>query len=218
MLTIFARSLLALGWCSLASLGVLVPLAAGAQQIFRSVGSDGRVTFSDQPSAAASAIVPVVKGPAAAGGAAALPLAVRQAAARYPVTLYSGPECPPCAAGRAMLSARGIPFAERTVSTNEDIEALKRLAAVPTLPLLMIGGQQLNGYSQVEWAQFLDAAGYPQTSQLPAGYQHPAATPLVAIHEPKAPAIAKTPERAVTADEGSGTPSAPPPNPSGIQF
>ena len=214
MLTIFARSLVTLGWCGLASLGALVPATAGAQQIYRSVGSDGRVTFSDQPGANAGAVVPIVKGPAAGAGAA-LPLALRQAAAKYPVTLYSGPDCAPCAAGRSMLSARGIPFAERTVTTNEDIQALKRLAAVPTLPLLMIGGQQLNGYSQVEWAQFLDAAGYPQTSQLPAGYQHSPATPLVAIHEPAAPA--KAPERAVTADEAAA-PSAPPSNPSGIQF
>jgi glutaredoxin len=218
-LTFFVRPLLALGICGLASLGALVPGAAQAQQIFRSVGSDGRVTFSDTPpGAAASAVVPVVTAPAGHGGSAALPLALRQAATRYPVTLYSGPDCPPCAAGRTMLSARGIPFSEKTVTTAEDIEALKRLAAIPTLPLLMIGGQQLNGYSQVEWVQFLDAAGYPQTSQLPAGYQHQPPSPLVAVHAPQPPAAPKAPERGVTADERSVPSPAAPPNPSGIQF
>ncbi len=197
----------------------LFPAPHRHSRSFRSVGSDGRVTFSDTPpGAAASAVVPVVTAPGGQGGSAPLPLALRQAATRYPVTLYSGPDCPPCAAGRTMLSARGIPFSEKTVTTAEDIEALKRLAAIPTLPLLMIGGQQLTGYSQVEWVQFLDAAGYPQTSQLPAGYQRQPASPLVAVHEPQPPAALKAPERGIAADERSIPSPAAPANPSGIQF
>jgi len=86
-----------------------------------------------------------------------------------------------------MLAAGGIPFTEKTVSTAEDIEALKRLASVATLPVLTIGSEQLKGYSEFEWGQYLDVAGYPKTSQLPTGYQLPPATPLVAAQEPKAP-------------------------------
>ena len=145
----------------------------------------------------------------------ALPFELRQAAGRYPVTLYTAPDCAPCGAGRTMLTSRGIPFTERTVTTKEDIEALRRLAGSPSLPFLTIGGQQLKGYSETEWAQFLDAAGYPRTSQLPPGYVPAPATPLVAAQEPR---VARRPRRR----PGPAAPAAPAPapadNPSGIRF
>jgi len=114
-----------------------------------------------------------------------------------------------------MLSARGVPFAERTVTTNEDIEALKRLATGATLPMLTIGGQQLRGYSEAEWTQFLDAAGYPKSSQLPPGYAQAPATPLVAADQPQRSRPAAEPTAALP-------PASPPPpaedNPAGIKF
>ena len=42
-----------------------------------------------------------------------------------------------------MLSARGVPFTEKTVTSNEDVEALKRLGGTSSVPFLTIGGQQL---------------------------------------------------------------------------
>jgi len=210
------RTLVIVGLSGFAAAAALGSSDAAAQQIFRSVGPDGRVTFSDTPPVGAAsgsktvALVPSVAG--ATTDLGALPFEVRQVANRYPVTLYAGPECAPCAAGRGMLSARGIPFTEKTVSTTEDIEALRRLASVATLPVLVIGSEQLKGYSEIEWGQFLDAAGYPKTSQLPAGYQWPPATPLVVAQEPKpaparqvprpAPATAERAPEAPAADGG----------------
>ena len=117
-----------------------------------------------------------------------------------------------------MLAGRGIPFAEKTVTTNEDIDALKRLAGVPSLPFLTIGGQQLKGFSEVEWSQFLDAAGYPKTSQLPAGYSQLPPAPLVAAQEPLQ-ATARVPAVA-PADQppSAAAPEPAPPNPTGIRF
>src|SRR6478735_5512200 len=167
----FARSLLATGFMGVLAMAGMGPIDANAQQIFRIVGPDGRVTFSDQPPLEASAKAANAKTislPGAGGSdTSALPYELRQAANRYPVTLYTAPGCGPCGPGRAALMGRGIPFAEKTVTTNEDIEALKRMAGTPTLPFLTIGGQQLKGFSESEWVTFLDAAGYPKTSQLP---------------------------------------------------
>jgi glutaredoxin len=146
---------------------------------------------------------------------AGLPFELRQVASKYPVTLYTGNNCGPCGAGRAYLSSRGIPFTERTVTTAEDAEALKRLAGDNSIPLLTVGGQQIKGYSDTEWGQFLDAAGYPARSALPPSYRNPAASPLVAIQRP-APAAAPV--------ESAPEPvRAPPPveradNPAGIKF
>jgi glutaredoxin len=168
--------------------GLLLIVIAGATQaqtLYRNVGPDGRVSFSDVPPPAGAAKgVPgaASSGPANAGSA--LPYDLQQVVNRYPVTLYTGEACAPCGSGRLLLSSRGIPFSERTVNTADDVAALQRLSGDSTLPFLTIGGQQIKGYSDLEWTQFLDAAGYPRTSQLPTGYRAAAATPLVAVQRP----------------------------------
>lgn len=192
--------------------------AAGAQQVYRIVGPDGRVTFSDQPPPSGTKAQSSPVASAAGGGASgSLPFELRQAASRYPVTLYTGPNCGPCASGRDFLSSRGIPFIEKTVGTPADAQALERLAGSPSLPLLTIGSQQLKGFSDAEWAQFLDAAGYPKTSQLPPGYRQVPASPLVAVAQPAAPAPA--PAAAARAPAAAPAPAAPAgSNPAGITF
>src|SRR5690606_9609631 len=117
----------------------------------------------------------------AATGGTALPFELRQVVSRYPVVLYSGNDCAPCNSGRNLLNARGIPYTEKTVTTSEDIEALKRLAGEASLPFLTIGGQRLRGFSDAEWTQYLNAAGYPAQSALPSGYRRAAPSPLVAV-------------------------------------
>jgi arsenate reductase-like glutaredoxin family protein len=44
-------------------------------------------------------------------------------ASRYPVVLYTGKNCAPCGLAAAYLAGRGIPFTEKTVVSNEDIDA-----------------------------------------------------------------------------------------------
>ncbi len=200
----------------------VVSVNAQAQSVYRIVGPDGKVTFSDRPPADASAqpARTTNAGPAAAN--AALPLELRQVTTRFPVTLYTGSDCAPCNSARNLLTSRGVPFTERTVSTNEDIAALQRLSGNSSLPFGTIGGQQLAGFSDTEWTQYLDAAGYPKQSQLPATYRALAPTPLVAIKAavpasaasaPPARAAAERTRPPVPVNEGP-TPS----NPAGIRF
>jgi glutaredoxin len=196
----------------------LLVSAASAQTVYRIVGPDGRVSFSDKPPVTADkASASDVGGKAAASTGAALPFELRQIAGKYPVTLYTSDSCGPCGSGRALLRGRGIPFAEKTVTSSDDIQALQRISGESSLPFLTIGGQQIKGYSDAEWTQFLDAAGYPKSSQLPSGYRNPAAEPLVAVQKPK-PAV-----KADAAPTEPGLPPSPPPidprtNPTGIQF
>lgn len=201
--------------------------AAQAQQVYRTVGPDGRVTFSDRPPVDAKQpqTATVGGGTSAAAsdtGAGTLPYALQQVATRFPVTLYTGKDCAPCASARNLLVARGVPFTERTVASNEDIDALKQLSGSTSLPFGTIGGQRLEGFSDVEWTQYLDAAGYPKQSQLPAGYRRPAAQPLVASVE-KAPAPADGAARSRTApprapQQAPAPTRASPSNPAGISF
>ena len=197
---------------------------SGYAQVYRMVGPDGKVSFADQPPPVGSGSKAVTTNVGSSGGATAagLPFELRQIATKFPVTLYSSESCVPCGSGRSMLTSRGIPYTEKTVNTPEDGEALKRLSGASSLPLLTIGSQHLKGFSDAEWTQFLDAAGYPATSALPAAYRRPAATPLVLANT--APVVAPggpTQPGTSTATKAADTPHTTPPsagNPAGIRF
>lgn len=199
----------------LASLA-LAGTAAHAQQVYRIVGPDGKVTFSDR--APDTQLAPTTtRGGGAPAADAALPYELRQVATRYPVTLYTSNDCQPCNSARNLLIGRGVPFSERTITTSEDVEAFKRLSGGTSLPFGTIGAQQLQGFSDAEWTQYLDLAGYPKQSQLPANYRRPAATPLVTVVEKKAPAT--EPEaRPQPESAPAAPPTKTPANPAGIVF
>lgn len=203
--------------------GSLLSPALQAQTVYRIVGPDGKVTFSDkQPASASDARVSTATASSTEGSASAgLPFELRQVATKYPVTLYTGDNCAPCGAGRSLLTSRGIPFSEKTVTTNEDNQALQRLSGDNSLPFMTIGSQQLKGFSDAEWTQFLNAAGYPPSSALPPSYRRPAPTPLVTIATAPAAAapVAGTPAGTNTRDATAGRPAAQPANnPAGIRF
>ena len=220
----FAAALLAFGLGASAGLH--------AQTVFRIVNPDGSITFSDKPPINTAPGKQTVTASTAGGRPLelannSLPFDLRQVAQRYPVTLYTAENCAPCGSGRTLLSNRGIPFAERTVSTPQDNEALQRISGENSLPFLTIGGQKIKGFSDNEWIQFLDAAGYPISSKLPPTYRNAAATPLVALQrQPDAAAQAEAAQQAAAraaaekaAAESQNTPApAETPNPTGIRF
>lgn len=190
--------------------------ASTAQQVYRIVGPDGKITFSDKPLAESKAKVTSAAGSSSGvASTASLPFELRQVVQRYPVTLYTGDGCGPCQSARSLLITRGVPFAERSVLTPEDSQALQRLSGENSLPFATIGGQQLKGFSDAEWTQFLNAAGYPASSILPSSYRQAAATPLVAVSA----APAATPPAAPARDPAPAAQPAPAAaNPSGIRF
>lgn len=200
------------------SLLCLLAATASAQGVYRIVGPDGRVSYSDRPPADTRAN-PVGRQAGTGTANAQLPYDLRQIASRYPVTLYTSKDCAPCNSGRNLLNARGIPYAEKTVSTPDDIEALRRINPDGNVPLLTIGSQQLKGYSDAEWTQYLDAAGYPKQSQLPGSFKRPAATPLVAVRPAASPSETDSRNAAPRSDAPADVPVAPPTeNPAGIRF
>ncbi|MFN3415369.1 MAG: glutaredoxin family protein [Caldimonas sp.] len=164
--------------------------ATAAQATYKVVGPDGKVTYTDRPPAQAGEVRAVGKpGGGASGPEPTLPFELRQVVARYPVVLYTSPDCQPCDAGRNLLRQRGIPHTEYSVTTPADAEALKKLAGSNEVPLLTIGAQRIKGYSSSDWNGYLDAAGYPKQSRLPTGYRFAQASPLA----PPAPAPAPGP-------------------------
>jgi hypothetical protein len=213
-------------WACLA-LALAAPLV-DAQQVYRTVGPDGRVTFSDTLPADPNTRTSLQETPGVGASTQTLPFELRQIVSRFPVTLYTGANCNPCDQGRGLLVVRGIPFSERSVQTFEDVEALLRLAGERTLPLLMVGGQLVRGFSSADWTQYLDAAGYPKVSALPSGWRQAAATPLAprtATPSARAASGAAPPTNAPAQPDAAppqppaAAPTRPrPDNPAGIRF
>lgn len=201
-------------------------------QVYRIVKPDGTVTYSDRPlatgaapltqsSAASSAPTDATTGTAGNLPTPTLPYELRQAVNKYPVVLYSGNSCTPCDGGRNLLQARGIPFTERTITTREDLDALKRQMGDDSLPYLAVGKQKLKGFSSEEWSQYLNAAGYPTRSMLPAGYKNTPSSALVAVkkrEEPKPQEVAPPPTPTAPAEEEAPQPPVDPNKPRGFVF
>ncbi|MEP7057857.1 MAG: glutaredoxin family protein [Caldimonas sp.] len=199
------------------SIPLLALLAAPPSQAqYKVVGPDGKVTYTDRaPSASDSQVKPLGR-VAPTQPAVDLPFELRQIADRYPVTLYVATgSCEPCVSARNLLRQRGIPYAEKQVLSAEDSQALEKISGGRDAPTLAIGSQIVRGLSTDLWNSYLDAAGYPRESKLPASYQYRAPSPIVERREAAAAAPANPAPAAV-----AETPAAerPQPTPGGIRF
>lgn len=184
--------------------------APAAHALYKVVGPDGRVTYTDRPPSASEGRVVPVQGDVGRAGDPALPFALRQVATRFPVTLYTASNCgDACVLGRTLLNKRGVPFTERTATSDEEREAWQRLVGGLEAPALKVGEQTLRGYVPVAWDETLDTAGYPRQSVLPPNYQAPPPLPLVE-RKPAPQRSAPPPPAAAPVDPAA--------NPSGIRF
>lgn len=174
-LAVFMAPLMALLACS---------YSPSAWALYKVVGPDGKVTYTDQ--APVNQRAQAINVARAGVNTSNLPYELAQVVVRYPVILYAFKGCTPCDQGRGYLKQRGIPFSEKSADTNADLKALEQLAGSKQMPLLRIGQQQINGYSSANWSGYLDAAGYPKTSALPKDYRWPDASPLVSTATPAA--------------------------------
>ncbi len=209
-------------WRAWAAMVAFAAVCTPSWALYKVVGPDGSVTYTDQPpsdpqSRWAPANPRNLPAASDADANAPLPAELRGPASRYPVTLYTGADCAPCASARELLARRGIPYAERRVETNEDLKVFGERVGGRIVPALTVGAQALPGFSDAEWHSYLDAAGYPRESRLPPNYRQPAAHPLTTPRLTEAPATDAT--RPLAPPEPSAPAAATPPrNPSGIRF
>ena len=170
-------------------------LAGPATAQYKVIGPDGSVTYTDRAPVEAGAKVQAMRrdGSVAAAAASAvgasanptvapLPFELRAVVVRFPVVLYTtNNDCAPCLQGRNLLTQRGVPYTERSVSSDDDIAALQRLTGGRSVPALTVGAQALRGFQEQDWQATLDLAGYPKESRLPRGWQLAPISPLVAL-------------------------------------
>ncbi|MDE2428781.1 MAG: glutaredoxin family protein [Burkholderiales bacterium] len=180
-------------------------------QLYKWVGPDGKINYSDRPPPATQKVLEKTSLPETAAGTN-LPFDLAAAVSKNPVTLYAADSCAPCNDGRNLLKANGIPFSEKSVSTNEDIEKLKQVSGDSQVPFLLVGSGKLFGFNSEEWKTALKNANYPATNRLPASYQYPPVAPA-------APVVAKVQAK----EKNDVKPPAPPPvkkptNENGFRF
>ena len=185
----------------------LAAATAAAQQIYRWTDEKGRVHITDTPPPAGARGVQkksYQSGPAESGAPAPYELSV--AMKDFPVTLYTSPNCKePCAAARAALNRRGVPFREVQVWEEKTSAELKQVSGNTQVPTLVVGRSVHQGFEQASFDALLDSARYPRAGILPARSQ----------------AVPPLPEGYVTPGEREAPqaqpvkPSAEPPAPSG---
>lgn len=144
---------------------LLMALAATAAQAqyFRWVDEQGKTHYGDRPPPTAAGKAQAMRQGAPMADKQ-LSFAVREAMATFPVTLHVTADCAEgCKEGRDYLKHRGIPFSEKNVASNEDLDALKKLAGgEAVVPVLTVGSKTAKGWLKSDWQRLLDAAGYPQ--------------------------------------------------------
>jgi hypothetical protein len=155
-----------------------------AQTAYRWVDANGKVHYSDQPPPPNARKVDRRKLTPSQIETGGLSYAVKIAAEKYPVQLFTSPSCGSgCEEGRALLKGRGVPFKELKISSDQDLLALQKHSPNREVPTLLVGNEVQRGFLASAWNSSLDAAGYPKSAppvREPKNPPKPSATPPAA--------------------------------------
>ncbi|MBE0619271.1 MAG: glutaredoxin family protein [Burkholderiales bacterium] len=143
----------------------LLAFALAAQaQLYRWTDESGKVHYSDTQPPATATNVEEKRRIRAGGAATQQSYELQQAVANFPVTVYTSKDCgDPCKKGLDYLKKRGVPFTEKVIATQNQIDELAKLAGAPKVPVMVVGISIQKGYAEQGWSEALDTAGYPKT-------------------------------------------------------
>lgn len=148
------------------SAALLTASLADAQTTYRWIDKDtGQTIYSDHPPPPGAKNVVTITADERIDEQQ-LPYATRQAAEKFPVTLYTTATCvEECKQARDMLNRRGIPFSEKMLKNKEEsAELSKILGSEAAVPSLIVGQQSFKGLDSGAWNNLLDLAGYPKSA------------------------------------------------------
>jgi glutaredoxin len=90
---------------------------------------------------------------------------MQQAVKNIPVTIYTSKDCgDPCKEGLGYLKKRGVPFTEKAIAKQDEIDELVKLAGAPRVPVMVVGVSVQKDYEEQSWNEALDTAGYPKAA------------------------------------------------------
>ncbi len=145
---------------------LLLASPANSQQVFRWVDKDGKVHYGDMlPPPAEVKNVQTKKLGDSVIEQDDVPFAVERAMKNNPVTLYANNCGDLCANARALLSKRGIRYAEKNPEADPVAgAALKQTPGGLQVPTIMIGAISIAGFDEEGWNSALTNAGYPRNN------------------------------------------------------
>jgi hypothetical protein len=152
---------------SLFALSLLAFALTAQAQLYRWTDENGKVHYTDLPPPANATNVQR-KSSAGAGGAGARSAAqqsyaLQQAVKNFPVVVYTSKNCgDPCKQGLDYLRKRGVPYTEKVVAKQGEIDKLSMLAGAARVPSMVVGVAIEKGFEEQSWSAALDTAGYPK--------------------------------------------------------
>lgn len=149
---------------------VAAALAASAAQaqttLYKWTDKDGKIQYTEfpPPKDARNVSEKSMRG----GGPSSeeqIPYATRVATQKNPVTLYVSNQCGDyCDQGRALLSKRGVPYAQKNAQSDQAAQdELMKFAGSLSVPFLRVGESNVHGFDESAWNSALDRAGYART-------------------------------------------------------
>ncbi|MFQ6023129.1 MAG: glutaredoxin domain-containing protein [Acidiferrobacterales bacterium] len=146
---------------------LLLPVAHGVK-LYKWVDQDGNVTYHDRPPPTDSKYRVESKNFKVGGSPVANANAAGAITEKYPVVLYSTPQCASCDLARAYLDKRKVPFTDKNVEGNQELlKELKDKTGALTVPTIIVGSKVMKGYLESLLEGELDAAGYPKPETAP---------------------------------------------------
>jgi glutaredoxin len=76
------------------------------------------------------------------------------------VKMYATDWCPYCKRARDYFARNGIPYTELDIEKSESAKAEYKSIGGRGIPVILVGGERMNGFSEQRMAQMLKAAGY----------------------------------------------------------
>jgi glutaredoxin len=83
-----------------------------------------------------------------------------QAEPKTEVKMYATSWCPYCAKARAYFARRGIAYVEVDIEKSREGRAEYDRLGARGIPVILVGQQRMNGFSEARLSQLLTDAGY----------------------------------------------------------
>ena len=138
---------------------LLASIPVSAQQIHRWVDADGRVQYSDKPPPGVAS-KPVEARINSYGGTPVVSGTSSPVASRPEIKMFATDWCPYCRRAQSFFARQGISYTHIDVEKSDAGHAEYRSLGGRGVPLIMVGTQRMNGFSEERLAQMLKAAGY----------------------------------------------------------
>jgi len=146
--------------------GLLLTLSPATAEIYRWVDENGKVHFGDAPprSGEVQRVEPRVN--SYRGTVPALESAPAKVARKMPrVVMYSTRWCGYCKQARAYFKQNGIRFSEHDIERSSSARSAYDRLGGRGVPLILVGEQQMSGFSAKRFRQLYDRQASHSTSR-----------------------------------------------------